>query len=176
MVRGADVGIDPTPGRQVWGGGESQVVPFGAGGEGLAMLIRARTLLPTISVGGGSTLLDRRVGDVGHNHALAFSTDRGASWTNSTRMAIETVYCEGSLAAAGNGDLLVSSPSTGNGVRADLTVWAAKQAASTNFTKLLTLYPGSSAYSSMLCAKTSCMNLFERDGSQKISLVRFNYP
>lgn len=40
----------------------------------------------------------------------------GVTWTNSTRMDIETVYCEGSLAAATNGDLLVSSPSTTNGV------------------------------------------------------------
>ena len=160
--RGADVEPDSTPGRQVWGGGESQVVPFG-GGEGLAMLIRARTLA-------------KGVGDVGHNHALAFSTDGGATFSNSTRMAIETVYCEGSLAAAGNGDLLVSSPSTNNGVRADLSLFAASKAAPTNFTKVLTLYTGASAYSSMLCGESSCLNLFEIEGSKAIALVAFKYP
>jgi hypothetical protein len=73
--RGADVGIDQTPGHQVWGGGESQVVPFG-GGDGLAMLIRGRTLetetLETLEVEGSGS---RRVDDVSHNHALTFSSD-----------------------------------------------------------------------------------------------------
>ena len=74
--RGADVGLDSS----VYGGGESQVVPFG-GGEGLVMFIRARTTM---------------LGDVAHNHALAFSHDGGSTWTNSTRMSgIKTVYCEG---------------------------------------------------------------------------------
>jgi hypothetical protein len=75
--RGADVGIDQTPGHQVWGGGESQVVPFG-GGDGLAMLIRGRTLetetplRPGLEVEGSGS---RRVDDVSHNHALTFSND-----------------------------------------------------------------------------------------------------
>jgi hypothetical protein len=176
--RGTDVGIDATPGQQVWGGGEAQLVPFG-GGDGLAMLIRARTLATEETATGE---LGSHAGDVGHNHALAFSHNGGMTWSNSTRMAIETVYCEGSLAVAGNGDLLVSSPSTANGVRADLTVWAAKRSHPSNFTKLLTLYSSSSAYSSMLCPDhdghggSSCLNLFERDGSTKISLARFSYP
>jgi sialidase-1 len=173
--RGADVGINSTPGAAVYMGGESQVVPFG-GGEGLAMFIRARTTMATAARGGGS------VGDVAHNHALAFSTDGGATWANSTRMSgIETVYCQGSIAATDGGDLLVSSPSTGNGVRANLLVWAARKAAPANFSQLEQLYSGSAAYSSMLSlqqpgAGGEYINVFERDNSQRISLARFQYP
>lgn len=163
--RGTDVGINSTPGQAVYMGGESQLVPFGGDGLGLAMFIRARTTMD----------------DVAHNHALAFSQDGGATWANSTRMSgIQTTYCEGSMAAADNGDLLVSSPSTPNGVRADLTVWSAPAAAPANFTKLATLYSGSSAYSSMLSLSPQqagqFINLYEREGSQFISLAQFTYP
>ena len=163
--RGADVGINNTPGQAVYMGGESQLVPFGGNGRGLAMLIRARTT----------------VDDVSHNHALTFSRDGGATWENATRMSgIQTTYCEGSMAAADNGDLLVSSPSTPNGVRADLTVWSAPAAAAENFTKIVTLYSGSSAYSSMLSLSPQqaghYINLYEREDSQYISLAQFTYP
>ena len=173
--RGADVGINSTPGQAVYMGGESQVVPFG-GGQGLAMFIRART---TFSATAPSPQLTQRVEDVAHNHALAFSLDGGTTWANSTRMSdIETVYCQGSLAAADNGDLLISSPSTGNGVRANTLVWAAHKAAPTKFSKLMTLYSSSSAYSSMLSlhAGGQYINLFERDNSARISLAQFQYP
>ena len=185
--RGADVGINTTPGAAVYMGGESQVVPFG-GGEGLAMFIRARTTMDTAKAGwarggGGGGGGGGSVGDVAHNHALAFSTDGGATWANSTRMSgIETVYCQGSIAVTDGGDLLVSSPSTGNGVRANLLVWAARKAAPANFTQLEQLYSGSAAYSSMLSlqqpggAGGEYVNLFERDNSQRISLARFQYP
>merc|ERR1711907_861334 len=107
------------------------------------MLIRARTSIS------GSTEDEGAVNDVSHNHALSFSEDGGATWSNSTRVSgIDTVYCEGSLAAADNGDLLMSSPDSRNGVRINVTVWAAKKATPTDFEYLLTLYPGSSAYSS----------------------------
>jgi len=161
-AHGNDVGIDSTAGSQVWGGGESQVVKFGGDG-GLVMLIRARTAFAN---------------DVGHNHALAFSTDGGATWSNSTPLQIKTVYCQGSITAADNGDLLISSPSTGNGVRANTTVWAAKKASPTEFQYLLTLYSGSSAYSSMLSLQSGgeYINLFEREGSKYISMVKFKYP
>ena len=160
---GAAVGINTTPGTSVYGGGESQVVPFG-GGEGLAMLIRARTTFSE---------------DVSHNHALAFSTDGGATFSNSSRMSgIKTVYCEGSMAAADNGDLLMSSPDSSNGVRINITLWAAPKETPTDFKYLFTLYSGSSAYSSMLSLQNGgdYINLFERDGSQRISLARFRYP
>jgi hypothetical protein len=161
---GKDVGINLTPGSSVWGGGESQVVKFG-GAQGLAMLIRARTTYSS--------------NDVAHNHALAFSSDGGQTWTNSSRMSgIKTVYCEGSIVAADNGDLLISSPSSGNGARINVTVWAAKKATPTDFEYLLTLYSGSSAYSSMLAPGQGgeYLNLFERENSKYISLAKFKYP
>ena len=120
--------------------------------------------------------------DVSHNHALTFSSDGGETWANSTRMSgIKTVYCEGSLAAADNGDLLMSSPDTGNGVRANLTIWAAKKESPTDFEYLLTVYRGSSAYSSMISlnsggASGEYLNLFERENSKFISLIKFSYP
>jgi sialidase-1 len=166
-LHGADVGIDSTPGSQVWGGGESQLVKFG-GDKGMAMLIRARTAFE-----------NDEPDNVDHNHAMAFSKDGGTTWSNSTRLSgIKTVYCEGSITAADNGDLLISSPSTGNGVRANTTVWAAKKASPTNFQYLLTLYSGSSAYSSMLSLQSGgdYINLFEREGSKYISMVKFKYP
>jgi len=181
-AHGKPVGINSTPGSQVWGGGESQVVPFG-GKNGLAMLIRARTLDSE-----NANTESSKVRDVSHNHALSFSSDGGETWENSTRMSgIKTVYCEGSLVAADNGDLLMSSPDTGNGVRANLTVWAAKKDSPTDFEYLLTIYKGSSAYSSMISATTpgeqvesgvsgEYINLFERENSKFISLVSFSYP
>ena len=182
-MHGKPVGINNTPGSQVWGGGESQVVPFG-GENGLAMLIRARTIFS------GSIDKEYKARDVSHNHALTFSSDGGETWANSTRMSgIKTVYCEGSLAAADNGDLLMSSPDTGNGVRANLTVWAAKKGSPTDFEYLLTIYRGSSAYSSMISLNSvkvnegavngvngEYINLFERENSKFISLARFAYP
>lgn len=179
--RGAPVGINLTPGSSVWGGGESQVVPFG-GGNGLVMLIRARTTFSSRRNNGpadisSSFLLPQ---DVSHNHALSFSKDGGSTWSNSTRMSgVKTVDCEGSLQAADNGDLLMSSPDSSNGARINITVWAAKKGTPTDFQYLMTLYKGSSAYSSMLSlenGKGEYINLFERDGSQHISLARFTYP
>ena len=123
-VKGSDVPFGPG----VYIGGEDQVVPFGPA-DGLAMFMRCRI-----------TYSD----DVGHNHAIAFSTDGGSTWGNATRLGtVLSSYCQGSIAATPTGGLLISAPSTGNGGRSNLTVWAATPAAPAAFKFVTTLYAGS---------------------------------
>ena len=115
---------------------------------------------------------------VNHNHALATSRDGGATWGNATLLPLQTVYCEGSLLGTPSGQLLLSAPSTSNGVRANLTVWASRYAAAAEpsaFDYLTTIYEGSAAYSSLLASQTAgtYLALFERDGSKAISVLPF---
>ena len=53
---------------------------------------------------------------VDHNHAMATSSDGGASWNPARLLPIQSPYCEGSIASAGfdvaSDRVFLSTPST----------------------------------------------------------------
>lgn len=164
--RGANV----QPGPTVYMGGESQVAPYGSAGN-LAMLMRVRGDFPPLQ-GLAARAVD-------HNHALAISSDAGATWSNATLLRLQSTYCQGSLISSADGSLLMSAPSTRNGGRANLTVWELTPYNSgvVDVHYQSTVYSGSSAYSSMLPAlqKGMYLNLFERENSGFLTLAKFNF-
>lgn len=167
---GGAVPVNPTGHPAVYQGGESQVAVVA--GNSLAMLMRVRG---DFAAGGPSLGAPRAVN---HNHALATSSDGGITWSNASLLPLQTVFCEGSLLGAGDGPLLLSAPSTKNGVRANLTVWSSSRFGDhTDFEYLATIYSGAAAYSSLLASLSPAMYLilFERDNSQAISLTSFEY-
>ena len=128
-VRGAPA----LPGTTMYNEGEAQIAVYGSR---LAMLMRGRGDFPRNAVN--------------HNHALSISNDGGATWSNSSLLHIQTTFCEGSIVGTAGGRLLISAPSTSNGGRANISVFAsAKGGGVPTFAPLTTLYEGSSAYSSM---------------------------
>lgn len=131
----------------VYMGGESQVAQYGEGE--LAMLMRVRGDFVDAS-GTAPRAVD-------HNHALSTSSDGGVTWSNASLLPIQSVYCEGSLVGTSGGALLLSAPSTNNGGRANLTVWASRREGNTTlFDYVTTLYKGGAAYSSMVAALMHC--------------------
>ncbi|KOO30282.1 glycosyl hydrolase bnr repeat-containing protein [Chrysochromulina tobinii] len=171
--RGAEVFVSQTPlpnaSSVVYMGGECQVTSYApAGPQGLVMLMRVRGDFPTNAVD--------------HNHATAISRDGGETWTVASLIHATSSYCEGSIATVGK-SVLISAPSTTNGGRANLTVWAARPVGeSLDAQYSLTVYPGASAYSSMLAGKRggTVLNLFERDNDpyvpKNLTLATFDVP
>ena len=158
-VRGAPA----LPGTTMYNEGEAQIAVYGSR---LAMLMRGRGDFPPANA-------------VNHNHALSLSDDGGATWSNATLLHIQTAFCEGSIVGTAGGRLLISAPSTSNGGRANISVFAsAKGGGVPTFAPLTTLYEGSSAYSSMLppaSGGTDYLNLYEREGSKFLTLARFQF-
>ena len=122
------------------------------------------------------------VNAVNHNHALSFSDDGGSTWSNSSLLHIQTTFCEGSIVGTPGGRLLISAPSTSNGGRANISVFASAKGGGgvgvPTFAPLTTLYEGSSAYSSMLppaSGGADYLNLYEREGSKFLTLARFQF-
>ena len=75
---------------------------------------------------------------------------------------------------------MVSAPSTSNGGRANISVFASAKGGggAPTFAPLTTLYAGSSAYSSMLppaSGGADYLNLYEREGSKFLTLARFQF-
>ena len=171
--RGAEVFVSQTPlpnaSSVVYMGGECQVTRYApAGPQGLVMLMRVRGDFPTNAVD--------------HNHATAISRDGGETWTVASLIHATSSYCEGSITTVGD-SVLISAPSTTNGGRANLTVWAARPVGDTlDAQYALTVYPGASAYSSMLAGKRgeTILNLFERDNDpyvpKNLTLATFDVP
>ena len=159
-VRGAPA----LPGTTMYNEGEAQIAVYGSR---LAMLMRGRGDFP------------RNAQAVNHNHALSLSDDGGATWSNSSLLHIQTTFCEGSIVGTAGGRLLISAPSTSNGGRANISVFAsAKGGGVPTFAPLTTLYEGSSAYSSMLppaSVGADYLNLYEREGSKFLTLARFQF-
>ena len=160
-VRGAPA----LPGTTMYNEGEAQIAVYGSR---LAMLMRGRGDFPRNAVNA-----------VNHNHALSFSDDGGSTWSNSSLLHIQTTFCEGSIVGTPGGRLLISAPSTSNGGRANISVFAsAKGGGVPTFAPLTTLYEGSSAYSSMLppaSGGADYLNLYEREGSKFLTLARFQF-
>ena len=171
------VSLKPLPNASsvVYMGGESQVAQSPMGGPNdLVMLMRVRGDFPTPPPPPpASTPAPSAPNAVDHNHATAVSSDGGASWSAARLLPIQSPYCEGSIASAGSGDglgggaVFLSTPSTRNGGRANLTLWSATvDAAGTVLARYAaTVYPGPAAYSSLLAGASpgTILNLFERD-------------
>jgi len=168
-----------------------------AGPNALVMLMRVRGDFPAptqplpLSASPPPPLLASRVASpnaVDHNHATAVSSDGGATWSPASLLPIQSPYCEGSIAtiaratpapggrAFGDWDFggrdfggraFVSTPSTRNGGRANLTLWSATRGASGAISAryVSTVYPRAAAYSSLLAGseRDTLLNLFERD-------------
>lgn len=182
--RGADVYVSATPlpnaTSVVYNGGESQVARYPSGGSsGLVMLMRVRGDFPpppsspppiALSVRAESHSPPNAVNHnhataVNHNHATALSKDGGETWSPASLLHIESPYCEGSIATVG-GRLFLSTPSTENGGRANLTLWSAKiEDGRVTAQYASTVYSRAAAYSSLLAGRQpgTILNLFERD-------------
>ncbi len=204
--RGAEVRVSQTPlpnaSSVVYMGGEAQVAEYQpAGAQGLVMLMRVRgdfpalarhataaaRRQPTLSAAGAraADALARAPAPpnaVDHNHAVAISSDGGQTWSAASLLHATSSYCEGSIATVGEA-VLLSVPSTTNGGRANLTVWAAHASgASLDSEYVLSLYGGAAAYSSMLAGKGAgtVLNLFERDNDpwvpKNLTLATFAVP
>lgn len=178
--RSDDVPVSSTPlpnaSSVVYIGGESQVAQSPTGGANdLVMLMRVRGDFPAPPPPPSKTPMTAVAAApnaVDHNHAIALSSDGGVTWSPARLLPIVSPYCEGSIATAGvgvvGGRVFLSTPSTRNGGRANLTLWSAAIDASSGRVRAryaATVYAGGAGYSSLLAGAKpgTLLNLFERD-------------
>ena len=170
--RGSDVYVSATPlpnaSSVVYNGGESQVARYPDGGrDGMVMLMRVRGDFTPPPSSPMSPTEYPPPNAVDHNHATAISKDGGDTWSPASLLHIESPYCEGSIATVGD-RLFLSTPSTKNGARANLTLWSAKvEGGRVSAQYASTIYPRAAAYSSLLAGRQAgtILNLFERDNN-----------
>lgn len=106
------------------------------------------------------------------------SSDGGSTWAAPTsNPAINEVACEGSIVALPDfpgGELLVLSSAFDTASRSNMTLHVSRDSGA-SFTPLINVYPGESAYSSLVALNaTSVGLLWEKDGYKMLTYKEFD--